>query len=342
MLNRLLLFIAATCMGSLLTKMHLPIPYMLGGIGTALLCKAFAGSFEVSWPEKFRSMGLMVAGYGIGCSFNTAALGVFFSEFAGVVEANAIAIAISIILAWLIARYTKVNLQSCVMGMMPGGITLMMLLAEDYKKVNPNAVIVMQVIRLLGVVISVPFLVITLLDAKVTGSSVFLPANDGVHWLVFLPLAILGNFIGKKIHLPTPMILGTIIATAAFSVGAGQLQPIPGWLMASAQVSIGLYMGMLLDSRKLAQTKDIVWLTVLSTIILIGVSIAVALMLSERYGFSLVTAFLAMAPGGIAEMTLAGLSMGEDVAIILCYQMVRILAINLFVPPLLEWYFKEK
>lgn len=341
MLNKLLLFCTALFLGNLLAKMHLPIPYMLGGIGTALLCKAFAGSAEISWPEKLRSMGLMVAGYGIGCSFNAEALDVFFSEFAGVAGSNALSIGISIILAWLIARYTKINLQSCVMGMMPGGITLMMLLAEDYKKVNPNAVIVMQVIRLLGVVISVPFLVVALLDAQVTAGNA-LTEHAGIHWLVFLPLAVLGTFIGKRIHLPTPKLLGTILVTAVFSVSAGQLQPVPDILMAAAQASIGLYMGMLLDSRKLAQMKDIFWLTLISTAILIGVSIAVAIVLSEHYGFSLITAFLAMAPGGIAEMTLAGLSMGEDVGIILSYQMVRILAINLFVPPVLNWYFKEK
>lgn len=64
--------------------------------------------------------------------------------------------------------------------------------------------------------------------------------------------------------------------------------------------------------------------------------------LSTRYGFSLVTAFLAMAPGGIAEMSLAGMSMGENVSIILTYQLVRVLVINIFIPPLLSCWFKAK
>jgi uncharacterized membrane protein AbrB (regulator of aidB expression) len=49
-----------------------------------------------------------------------------------------------------------------------------------------------------------------------------------------------------------------------------------------------------------------------------------------------------MAPGGIAEMALAGLSMGEDVATILAYQLVRLLAINLLVPPVIEYYFNKR
>ena len=49
-----------------------------------------------------------------------------------------------------------------------------------------------------------------------------------------------------------------------------------------------------------------------------------------------------MAPGGIAEMSLAGMSMGEDVSIILTYQLVPIFAINLLIPPLLKWWFERE
>lgn len=339
MLNRLLLFITAACLGSLLVRMHLPIPYLLGGMVTAVLCKAFAHNVAVSWPRSWRACGLMVAGYGIGATFSNDAWNNFLEEMAGVVEANVIAIAVSVLLAWIMARWTKVNLQSCVMGMMPGGITLMMLLTEQDKRTDPNVVMVMQVIRLIGVIVSVPLLVITLLDAHIVGSTVEMPNHGGIHWLVFLPLSILGGYLAKKLHLPTPKFLGTILLTAVFSIAAGDLQPVPGWLMAPAQVSIGLYMGMLLDAERIAKTKAIVPLTIIGTVILVAVSIAVAYLLSARYGFSLITAFLAMAPGGIAEMALAGMSMGEDVSIILTYQLVRVLAINICVPPLLSWYF---
>ena len=64
--------------------------------------------------------------------------------------------------------------------------------------------------------------------------------------------------------------------------------------------------------------------------------------LSARYGFSLITAFLAMAPGGIAEMSLAGMSMNENVSVILTYQLVRVLAINIGIPPMLNILFPKK
>jgi uncharacterized membrane protein AbrB (regulator of aidB expression) len=42
MLDRLLLFITAGCLGTLLMRMHIPIPYMLGGMIVAILYKTFA------------------------------------------------------------------------------------------------------------------------------------------------------------------------------------------------------------------------------------------------------------------------------------------------------------
>ena len=341
-LNRLLLFIMALCLGSLLVRMHLPIPFLLGGLLTALLCKTLTHRSNLSWPKQWREYALMVAGYGIGSTFTSDTWNNFLAELVGVAEATIVILAASMVLAVITAKLARENIKSCIMGMLPGGMTLTMLLCEDDKEVNPNVVMVMQVLRLLGVVITVPFLVIWLLHAQVTGSSVALPNHGGMHWLVVVPLSILGSFIATKIHMPTPKLLGPILATAAFSVFDGGVQPVPFWLMAAAQASIGLFMGMQLDEDRIVKTEKMVPYILIGTAILIVVSIGMANVLAARYGFSLVTAFLAMAPGGIAEMSLAGMSMGENVSIILTYQLVRVLVINIFIPPLLAWWFKAK
>lgn len=342
MLNRFLLFVMALCLGQLLVRLHIPIPFLLGGLITALACKTCARRAQVSWPKKWREYALYIAGYGIGSTFTADTWSSFLAELVGVTEATVVILGSSIALAFITAKLAHEHLKSCIMGMLPGGMTLTMLLCEEDKDANPNVVMVMQVIRLLGVVITVPFLVIWLLDAQVTGSSVALPNHGGVHWLVVVPLSILGSFIAMKIHLPTPRLLGPILATAAFAVYSNGVQPVPFWLMAPAQVSIGLYMGMQLDADRIIKTKKMVPFILVGTALLIVVSIAMANVLSARYGFSLVTAFLAMAPGGIAEMSLAGMSMGENVSVILTYQLVRVLAINICIPPLLKWWFKPK
>ena len=341
MLDRLFLFITAGCLGTLLMKMHIPIPYMLGGMTVAILYKTFVGEKAVKWPRLWRDIGLMVAGYGIGVNFNTAAWNNFLHELAGVSASTFIALGASIIIAIVTAKVTREDLKSCVIGMLPGGMTMSLLMAEEDKTINPNVVVVMQVIRLFGVIISVPFLTVLLLDAKVINSPLGMVAHSGYHWAIFIPLTILGSFIATKLRLPTPVLLGSILATTVFNIFVGSVQPVPGFLMAPAQLSIGLFMGMILDAKRIAQTKNVLPFVLGGTALLVVISIGVAYVLSDLYGFSLVTAFLAMAPGGIAEMALAGLSMGEDVATILAYQLVRLLAINLLVPPVIEWYFSK-
>ena len=341
MLDRLLLFITAGCLGTLLMKMHIPIPYMLGGMTVAILYKTFVGEKAVKWPRLWRDIGLMVAGYGIGVNFNTTAWNNFLHELAGVSASTFIALGASIIIAIVTAKVTREDLKSCVIGMLPGGMTMSLLMAEEDKTINPNVVVVMQVSRLFGVIISVPFLTVLFLDAKVINSPLGMVAHSGYHWAIFIPLTILGSFIATKLRLPTPVLLGSILATTIFNIFVGSVQPVPGFLMAPAQLSIGLFMGMILDAKRIAQTKNVLPFVLGGTALLVVISIGVAYVLSDLYGFSLVTAFLAMAPGGIAEMALAGLSMGEDVATILAYQLVRLLAINLLVPPVIEWYFSK-
>ena len=340
MLNRLLLFVMAACLGTLFLKMELPIPYLLGGIFAAVACK-IAGS-PVTWPKNWRELGLLVAGYGIGRNFTADTWEKMTLQTFGVLEATLIAVAVAVLIAWWTARHTSANLISCVMGIMPGGLTQMMLMSEDDPRADANVVVVMQTLRLVGVIVAVPFLVIHGLGAQVMQNNAIVQTTDGTHWLILVPLSFLGAFVATKLKVPTPRLLGPILATAAGSYFWGSLQPVPGLLMMLAQVSIGLYMGVMLDPKKLSATKELMPYIFSGIVLMIGVSVVVAWSLSERYGFSLVTAFLAMAPGGIAEMCLAGMSMGEDVSIILTYQLVRLLFLNICVPLGITMYFKNK
>ena len=342
LINRLLLFIVGFCVGTLFVQLHWPIPYMLGGMLTAIACKSFARKVEVTWPMRFREYALTAVGYGIGANFSQEAWQNILSQSVGVLEATASIFLASFVLSYLTAKLTGEDHKSCLMGMLPGGLTVMMVLSEEDKEVNPNIVAVMQVLRLVMVVVSVPFLVIYLLNAKVLTSSLTAPNLGGYHWVIFVPLAILGVFIARKLHFPTPTMLGPIFATALFAVVAGRVQPIPAWIMCPAQLCIGLYMGMQLDVERIMRTKKMIPYIVFATIVMIAISIGMSYVLSERYGFSLITAFLAMSPGGIAEMSLAGLSMGENVSVILTYQLVRILTMTMFVPYFLKHAFKRK
>ena len=108
-----------------------------------------------------------------------------------------------------------------------------------------------------------------------------------------------------------------------------------------AQLNIGLFMGCMLDKKRLFQTRTLFPYALAGTALMVAVSTVVAQCLSAWYHFDMVTAFLAMAPGGIAEMCLAGISMGADVSTIVTYQIVRVLVLNLTVPFFIHHYFDD-
>lgn len=338
--RQLMMFGLAMLIGALFDYMAVPIPFLLGGIVSSMFWKVIGA--QVYWPRQWRELGLCVAGYGIGRNFSAETVHELTMQSLGVIEATAACVGASVIIAWWTSRHSYANLQSCIMGCMPGGMTQMLLMSESDPRVDFSAVMVMQTLRLMGAIIIVPFLVVHGLGAEIKDAAVPAAAVEGYNWLWMVPIAAIGAIILQKLHIPTPRLLGPILAAAACSYFIGTFQPVPDPVMMVAQISIGLYMGMLLDPARIKETARLMPFILTGIVIIIAVSIGMAYYLSGIYGFSIITAFLAMAPGGIAEMCLAGMSMGENVSIILTYQLVRMVILNVTVPLGLEWYFKDK
>lgn len=336
----LMMFGLAVLIGFLFQYMAIPIPFLLGGIVSSMFWKVIGA--QVYWPRQWRELGLCVAGYGIGRNFTAETMHELSMQSLGVLEATGAAVGASVIIAWWTSRHSYANLQSCVMGCMPGGLTQMMLMSETDKRVDFSVVMVMQTLRLMSTIIIVPFLVVHGLGAEIKDAALPAAQTGGYTWLWMVPIAAIGAVVLQKLHIPTPRLLGPTLAASACSYFFGTFQPVPDPLMTVAQISIGLYMGMLLDPARIKETARLMPFIITGILIIIAVSVAMAYYLSGIYGFSLITAFLAMAPGGIAEMCLAGMSMGENVSIILTYQLVRMLILNITVPMGLTWYFKDK
>ena len=336
--QKILLFAAAGALGFLFHALSIPIPYMLGGIVAAFVAKTFIDP-KTKWPSAWRNMMMSVAGYEIGrsCSFNT--LIELSNQIVGVLTATSATVIVSIVAACWTFRHSAANLISCVMGCSPGGMSLMTLMAEEDSRVDMNVVVVAQTLRLFCVVVSVPFLAMQMLDE--TSTAVALEKVDEWHWLALIPICFAGRFIGKKLRLPTKQLLGPILVTAIFSTLIHPLEEAPKILMSIAQLNIGLYIGTKLEKDRLLSLRPMIPNLLLGNAAMIASSVGMAIFLSKTYGFSLITAFLAMAPGGITAMCIAGLAMGANVPLILAYQLFRLLTINFASPFVINWYFKR-
>ena len=330
MIFQIALFGFSAVVGWLFNLAGMPIPWLLGGLAVALVAKTQFAEKAV-WPRIYRSAGLVVIGYSIGRYLTVQALHETPGQLAGMAGATISAVLVALVIAWWTAKKEQLDLQSCIMGIMPGGFTQMAIMCDEDDRADKNIVILMQSLRLMSVIVAVPFLVMHFLDAKMVGTAASLAVNDGLSYWYILPVAAIGGIIADKLKISTPFLLAPIIIAMAASLQLGTLNTIDPVLMMAAQISIGLNMGMGLDPRELCELKRI--------FVMLMVSIGVALILSAHYGYSLVTAFLAMAPGGLGEMCLVGLSLNESVSVILIYQLFRFLFLNIAVPLGLNLYF---
>ena len=90
------------------------------------------------------------------------------AELPGVLGASLSTLFVSVCVAIYMARHTFANLLSSVMGCLPGGLTQMTLLMEEYHDADENVVVVSQCLRLFVVEVSVPFLAINLFGGILT------------------------------------------------------------------------------------------------------------------------------------------------------------------------------
>ena len=220
----------------------------------------------------------------------------------------------------------------------PSNLPSIKMLDED-KRVDPNLVTVYQSLRLLTIELSIPFLVMTVLSAQVSSGANTLAVHDGVNFWLVMPFCIIGALVADKIKISTPYLIGPVIVTIIAALSVGRLDSPPEWLMIIAQLSIGIYVGVGLNMEQLKKLVRTLPATMAGIFFILTVSMIYAVGLAHFYDFDLITAFLAMAPGGIAEMCLTGMSVGANVAIILTYQLFRMLFIALVIPVILKKYF---
>ena len=338
-MKRAFLFLAACLLGFIFDQFHVPIPYMLGGILAALSAKTIC-DFGITWPVNWRNWMLGVVGYGIGRNCTLETVQQLSHHTVSVLLTGVLIILVSLLIAVWVYRCSYSNLLTCVLGAMPGGMTQMLLMTEEDTRADANAVVVSQTLRFFGVVVAVPFLAISLFDANSVETVNIIKKTWTWGWLWLVPVTFAGRRIADWLKVPTGSLLGPIIFSAVTSCLWEPLDAVPGIVMAFAQLHIGLYIGLMLDNERLLKTRQLIPYFLAGTVIMIMASIVFAIVLSGYLKFSVTAAFLAVAPGGIGEMCLAGLSMGEDVSLILTYQLVRVLLINLTVPFIVKWYFQ--
>nr|WP_257790971.1 AbrB family transcriptional regulator [Candidatus Formimonas warabiya] len=333
--------------GVIFTRIHMPLPWVLGPM-VVLIIASKLGHIHLYWSLKERNLGLIIIGYASGSSINKETLYQIMQQLPWMAVMTVTLIAFSAITAVFVSKLTEIDYPSILTGGIPGGLTQMVILAEEMGGLDLTVITFLQVMRLILVVSCVPLIVFSpLYAAEKSAYTTAVAQTASEPWDVLIPkivlfaaISVLSAISSKRLKFPTPYFVGPILGVAIFNIlgfHAPSLSPV---LLMIAQFTMGCYLGLLLEPGKLQNKVKVVLLSIINTIIMILFALGLSYILIKVHGIGTVTSFLCLAPGSSDQMSIVASVISANVSIVTGYQMFRVLFVNFAVPPLLKWFYR--
>ncbi|MFJ7638883.1 AbrB family transcriptional regulator [Peribacillus sp. NPDC097225] len=321
--------------GYIFSLLHIPIPWMLGPIVVVMLAQ-FVYKGPLRWSSQMRDLGVVMVGTAIGVQFNTDLFGMMSSILLYMITLNVILIGGSIGIAYLTSKWTKIPVKAAILGAIPGGLGQIVVFAEEEKVKEIGVISYFQVIRLLLVVVFVPFIV--------AGQVMSKPPTDAkltISLVLLIALAWGCSHLMKRIHLPVAFFITPILLFITLQLTTPLAMPqIPGIIMDIAQLLIGAHIGLMLKPHMIKLPVRVLIGGIFSAFALIALTFGSSFFMSFALDTTFATSFLSTAPGGLDQMVLLANAVHADVSLVSMFQTFRLLFIFILIMPLMKMYYR--
>ncbi|MEG6584130.1 AbrB family transcriptional regulator [Dendrosporobacter sp. 1207_IL3150] len=340
-------FLIAVSGALIFNYLHIPLPWMLGSL-TAVGAYKIVMAKSLKCPRKLRNTSLVILGYAIGRPFSQDAGLKIIEQLPLMVLVTTITIAASLFIGYIMHKKTGISLASGLLGSVPGGLSQMVVLAEEIAGSSVTIVTFIQTVRLLTVIFTVPFLATHgLAGTENLHNQIVQPQLSGestevVSALMFFLIVVVSALGAKYAKLPTPYLLGPILATGFTIIITGIEAPaLPSAVIIAAQIVFGVYLGTSINISSISNYPLLLPYAVCGSLAIVSTALAAGYLLNFLGRMPLITGFLSTAPGGMAEMGLTAMQLHADISIIVAYQLFRLLVILIIVPLLLKKFLKN-
>ncbi|MCC5959470.1 MAG: AbrB family transcriptional regulator [Rhodobacteraceae bacterium] len=321
----ILIYLGAVGTGWIAAQLHVPLPWMIGALVFATGISLYG--VQIKAPALSRPAGQIVVAGSVGLAFTPAALETLGAMFLPMVIAALLTIAAGFLVAWVLMRLSDVDAMTATLASVPMGPVESANLAQRYG-VNPGPVVFAQTLRIMALVLVIPPAIL-LLDGSVADPSETL---RNMHWTpqgaaLLIVLAVLGAFTLKLLRVSNPFFLGPLAASAAAAALGLPVTATPYVVLAGAQVLLGVWLGAVINRDLFRRAGRFVPAAMLSTLLMMALCLALALILAPITGTNWATMVLATAPGSVTEMALTAKVLQESVALVTAYHITRIFII---------------
>lgn len=317
------IYILAAASGYLFTRLGMPLPWMLGPL-VVIGAVFISGLRSAPLPIRTRPFGQMVVASTVGTYFSPAALQMVFDLAPLLIGMALLTAAMALPVAAVLARIGRLEYAAALLATLPTSPVEAATMAERFK-FDPGPIILSQTVRIASVVLIVP-VSIYIVDgwpgprpATMTLASFDLP---GI--LLLAAAALIGGFLFRFLRLPNPYFLGPLALSSALTATGFALSPYPPMILAIAQVVLGAWLGSTFRRELFQKAGRLILASISTTLLLLALSSAAAILLSFLVDMNWETLVLGAAPGGATEMALTAKFLGQNVALITAFHLVRI------------------
>ncbi|WP_188790643.1 AbrB family transcriptional regulator [Salipiger pallidus] len=310
---------------------HVPMPFMLGSLASAAIATALfqhGGLSGYRFPMKFRTGFIGLIGVMIGTQVQPH----LFDEAAGLALSIG-ALALFVVLAHggnfvIFRKIGGYNPPTAFFAGAPGGLMESLVMGEK-AGADLHLLTAQQFLRIILVISVMPTALSLWLGHPVgsaAGASLGPQGPVPLFALLMIVLAAAGGLgLAKLVHLPAGQITGPLLLSAALTLSGLVDLHLPFWLIAVAQVVVGVSLGVRFAGMSARMLGRSIWLSALSVgwMLLLGAGFAVALM--QVTGLDFLVLMISYSPGGVTEMSIIALSLAANPALVSLHHVVRIL-----------------
>lgn len=309
----------------------IPLPWTLGPLFVVAALRLM--TVPVSSYSPFRNFGQWVIGLTLGLYFTPQVVAVVSSHWLAMIAGLILALLLAVYGTVLLYRFGQVDLKTAWFSSAIGGANEMTVLAERYK-VRPDLVASAHTLRLIMVVIAVPFACQIFNVAGADPSVLDQKYFDLKGFLILGLLTVSGGYIAYRNKIPNAWVLGPMFVTMALTMNEIHFSNVPSWLSLLAQLSIGWSLGDRFRPGFFKKAPRFLLYVFIYSATALVLAFGYALLLAQFSNVPLSSLAVSVAPGGIAEMAITAKVLQLGVPLVTAFQVSRMVGVVLLTGPL--------